>query len=247
MADGAVRLLQSGAAALVFAAAFVFGGRVHPLRGLIPDRRSTISAFGGMAAAYVFVHVMPELSGARRALVESASMPLRFEGMAIYFVALTGFLLFYGMDHLRARLSGSEEADAGRRAFTFHVGGFAAYAALMAYLLVHSLEESSASLALYTLSIGVHFLALDHSLDHEHGAAYRRTGRFVLAGACLAGWAAGALIALPHAALALLVAFVSGAIVMNSLVMELPSERDGRFLPFLTGGIVYGLVLVPLG
>jgi hypothetical protein len=34
---------------------------------------------------------------------------------------------------------------------------------------------------------------------------------------------------------------------MNSRIMELPSERDGRFLPFVSGGIAYGMILVPLG
>jgi hypothetical protein len=46
--------------------------------------------------------------------------------------------------------------------------------------------------------------------------------------------------------LALLLAFVSGAVIMNSLVMELPAGKDGRFLPFVAGGVVYALLLLPL-
>ena len=34
---------------------------------------------------------------------------------------------------------------------------------------------------------------------------------------------------------------------MNSTIMELPSEKDGRFLPFVTGGVFYGLILLPFG
>ena len=34
----------------------------------------------------------------------AASTSLRYEGMAIYFVALVGFLVFYGLEHLRAQL-----------------------------------------------------------------------------------------------------------------------------------------------
>jgi hypothetical protein len=63
----------------------------------------------------------------------------------------------------------------------------------------------------------------------------------------IAGWCAGALVALPVYGLALLVAFLSGAIIMNSSVMELPNDKDGRFLPFVLGGLVYGLILLPLG
>src|ERR1035438_6199001 len=117
---------------------------------------------------------------------------------------------------------------------------------MMAYLLVQNLEDSPTSTALYTAAIACHFLALDHSLREEHGAAYERIGCFVLAGMSLLGWGAGLLYALPHYALALLVAFISGAIIMNSLIMELPSDKDGRFLPFMSGGLLYGLILLPL-
>jgi hypothetical protein len=32
---------------------------------------------------------------------------------------------------------------------------------------------------------------------------------------------------------------------LDSTIMELPSEKDGRFLPFMTGGVVYRLILLP--
>lgn len=240
-------ILQTGAVALLFAATFLVGGRVHPLRSLVRDRRSIISFGAGMSAAYVFVHLMPELHGVRRAFAESVSMPLRYEGMAIYFLALVGFLVFYGLDHLRRRLGETGEAESAGPAFKLHVGGFAAYVWLMAYLLVRNLEETTASTGLYALAIAVHFLGVDHALREEHGAAYERIGRFVLAGMSVLGWGAGLLVALPHYVLALLVAFISGAIIMNSTIMELPSEKDGRFLPFMAGGVIYGLILLPLG
>jgi len=44
-----------------------------------------------------------------------------------------------------------------------------------------------------------------------------------------------------------LVAFISGAVIMNSAVTELPSEKDGRFGPFLAGGLIYAALLLPLG
>jgi hypothetical protein len=239
-------IAETGSAALLFAATFAWGGRVHLLRALRLDRRSMISFAAGMSAAYVFVRLMPELQGARSAFVESVSVTLRYEGMAIYFVALLGFLAFYGLEHLRTRVgerTGSEEDGA---AFKLHIGGFAAYVGLVAYLLVRNLEESGASTALYAASIAAHFLAVDHSLRQEHGAAYQRIGRWVLAGMCMLGWAAGLLIALPHHVLALLLAFLSGGVIMNSAIMELPTEKNGRFIAFMVGGVTYGLFLVPL-
>ena len=240
------QILATGAAALLFAVTFLVGGRVHPFRALIRDRRSIISFGAGMSVAYVFVHLMPELHGVRRAFAASVSVPLRYEGMAVYFLALVGFLMFYGLDHLRKRLGETPATQDGGTAFKLHIGGFAAYVWLMGYLLVRNLEETSMSTALYTAAITFHFLAVDHALRDEHGADYERVGRFILAAMSVAGWAVGTLVELPHVVLALLMAFISGAIIMNSTIMELPSENDGRFLPFMTGGIVYGLILVPL-
>lgn len=247
MAPGSGAIIETGAAALVFAATFLVGGRIHPFRSLIRDRRSILSFGAGMSAAYVFVHVMPELHGARRAFVESVSMTLRYEGMAIYFIALLGFLLFYGLEHQSNRLRDSGAEGAAGPAFKLDISGFSAYVWLMAYLLVNHFGDSLVSIELYAIALAFHFLSLDHSLRHEHGDAYERIGRYVLAGMALLGWGMGLLLALPGHILALLLAFISGAIIMNSLIMELPAGKDGRFLPFMAGGLVYGLILLPLG
>jgi hypothetical protein len=240
-------ILESGAAAALFALMFLVGGRIHPVKSLVHDRRTVISFGAGMTAAYVFVHLLPELHGAREKFVETASVELRYEGASIYFLALLGFLAFYGLDHLRAKLSESPEAEQEAMAFKVHIGGFAAYVALMSYLLVHSLEGEGSNSVLYVIAIAVHFLGIDHALREEHGALYQRVGRYILAAACILGWAVGLLLASPVFVLALLVAFISGSIIMNSLISELPSEKDGRFVPFLVGGLLYGLILLPLG
>ncbi|HTT09766.1 MAG TPA: hypothetical protein VMG60_02660 [Burkholderiaceae bacterium] len=233
--------------ALIFAAVFLLGRRLYPLQAFGFDRRSLVSFGAGMATAYVFVHVMPELQGARRALVESASRPLRYEGMAVYVVALLGFMGFYALDHLRTRLRMSAAPDRDRASFRLHVGGFAAYVALVGYLLVRNLEETPVSIGLYTAAMAFHFVGVDHSLNEEHGQRYDTTGRYVLAAMALAGWAIGQLTALSQAWVALLLAFLSGAVILNSSLMELPSDKDGRLWPFLIGGLLYASILLPLG
>lgn len=61
------------------------------------------------------------------------------------------------------------------------------------------------------------------------------------------GWGVGLLVALRPYVLALLLAFASGAVIVNSAIMKLPTKTDGRFWPFMIGGPAYGLLLVPLG
>src|SRR5450631_3779778 len=93
--------VESGAAALLFCATFLFFGSKRPFKWLARGERTAVSFGAGAATAYVFVHVMPELNGARRAFAESTSLTLRYEGMSIFYVSLIGFLVFYGLDHLR--------------------------------------------------------------------------------------------------------------------------------------------------
>ena len=127
------------------------------------------------------------------------------------------------------------------------MGGFAAYAALVGYLLARDLEQGHLPLLLFTIAMAVHFLAVDHALSEEHAEAYVRRGRYWLAAMVPLGWAVGQWLVLPPAVSALLVAFLSGAVIVNSSLMELPSDKDGHFMSFLAGGVLYTLILLPLG
>jgi hypothetical protein len=244
--SASIAIVPTGIAALVLASMFAFGRKLHPLRALVPDRRALVSFSAGMAAAYVFVHLMPELHAARSAFTHSVSTPMPYAGKSIYFVALLGFLAFYALEHLRTQWSGHGASHHEQAGFRLHIGGFAAYAGLVGYLLVRNLHGGGTETALYTTAIACHFLAIDHALDEEHGQAYRELGRWLLAGVCLLGWIVGVWVALPPQALAMLLAFLSGAVIMNSALMELSPDKAGRFTPFLVGGIAYGLLLLPL-
>lgn len=242
----APRLLETGLAALLLAVAFLVGERTRILGRLLAPRSLT-SFGGGMAAAYVFLHVMPELHGARHAFTEAATVALPYEGKAIYYLALAGFLSFYGIRHFHTRQANARDGKPDSLDFQVQIGGFAAYAWLMGYLLLRGLEAQHAAIGLYAVAMGFHCLAINRDLSDEYGSAYRRSGRFILAGMALAGWASAAVLDLPASLIPLLLAFLSGAVIMNSLILELPTEKDGRFWPFLTGGLLYGLVLLPLG
>jgi len=235
----------TGLAALLFAAVFIAGGRIRPLRRLGLEPRTIASFSGGLSAAYVFVQLIPELAGAQHAFAQSTSLPVREQGRAIYFFALLGFLVFHALECLRKRSLDAAETNAAAagRSFRLHVGGFAIYVALVSYLLLHSLGHSAESVGLYAFAMAAHFLAIDHALRHEHGALYDRIGRWWLAAMTIVGWGAGLVVALPAPVLALLLAFVGGAVIINSAVGELPGGKDGRLLPFIAGGLGYGALL----
>jgi hypothetical protein len=80
------------------------------------------------------------------------------------------------------------------------------------------------------------------SLAREHAAPYNCFGRPMLAAASVAGWATAVLVSVPHAALITGFGLISGGVIMNSMVTELPGG-EGRFWLFVTGAIGYALVL----
>ncbi|SNZ05052.1 hypothetical protein SAMN06269185_0760 [Natronoarchaeum philippinense] len=230
----------TGLAAIALAAAHV-GARRLRVSAAIP-RSAWLSVAGGAAVAYVFVHILPELS-AGQATLEGT---IGFLEHHAYLVALVGFGTFYGVERLavigqdRARL-----ADFGDESiFWIHITAFAGYNALIGYLLVHRETPSTLSLVLFAVAMGLHFLVNDYGLRRHHEDAYDRRGRWVLALAVLVGWAIGLAVDVPEAAVATLFAFLAGSVILNVIKEELPAERDGRFWAFAVGATAYSAVLL---
>ena len=240
------------ATALVFSAVFVFGSD-----GLIPaplrcHQRKLLSFGAGVSIAYVFVYLLPELETARAVLARTgADRALPFPALRVYLAALCGFMLFYGLEHLvqwTGVRPGPEAAvgEKGRTGRAIRTGGFLAYVWLAGYLAVRSLEERPTPLVLYTVALGLHFLSLDFLLGREYGPWYRRSARYAFAIAPVAGWLAGLFVGFSQLFTAALLGFVSGGIIMNTIVSELPKEKEGRLLFFLLGGAIYTVLLIVL-
>jgi hypothetical protein len=128
--------------------------------------------------------------------------------------------------------------------FWLHTASFAAYNALIGYLLLHREDQGPGPLVLFAFAMGVHFLVNDYGLRRDHKGAYDRVGRWVLAAAILAGWVVGLSFEVSEAALAVLFAFLAGGVIMNVLKEELPEERESRFFAFALGAALYSVVLL---
>lgn len=242
--------LASAASAILFAATFLLGHRVHPLQSIVRDRRTIVSFGAGVSTAYVFVRMMPELAEAQDILSQHG-FNAEIGGMFVYLVALTGFLLVYGIDHFRRiEVAGINETKKGKRSTPEVVSsrnlGMMVYVFLLTYVLVQDTDTSASATLQYAVAISFHFLAIEHSLRDQLGDEYDKRVRFEFATMCLLGWLAAQLVDLPASATAILLAFVSGGVIVNSAIMELPTDRDGRFLPFAFGSLLFGLVLMTL-
>ena len=204
-----------------------------------------LSAAAGVSVAYVFIRALPEMSEAQDVFTRvTLDHGLPFPERRVYTAALLGFLLFYGLENMMPR-SGVRWKDHGNPAATLtykiKLGGFAAYCGLVGYLMVH---QRSLPTLLYLIAMTLHFLAVNHSFEREYGSTYDYSGRWILAAAVVIGGTAGIFTSMSEELLATLLGFNSGGVVINSMVMELPTEKEGRVWWFCFGALGYSLLLL---
>ena len=226
----------------ILACTFVFGRYLRrPLSGA---PRRVLSAAAGVSVAYVFLRALPEMSEAQDVFTRvTVGRGLPFPEHRVYTAALMGFLIFYGLENMvsPSAARGRGQEPAAGLTYRLRLGGFAAYGALVGYLMVH---QRTLPTVLYLIAMALHFLAVNHSLEREYGSTYDHSGRWLLAAAVLAGGGAGIFTSMSEEMLATLLGFNSGGVVINSMVMELPTEKEGRFWWFCLGAIGYSLLLL---
>lgn len=229
-------------ASILFAVIFLFGTRITFIK--IKHHRALLSFAAGVAVAYVFVHLMPELSYASEVFIKTSGIKFDFfASYHVYLFAMLGFMIFFGLDYM-VKVSSDESQNTKPSIFSTHIVGFAIYVWLVSYLMVRGVREEPVSITLYAVAMGLHFCSVEHELYQEHAAIYLHYGRYILAFAALFGWIVAFFIELPKPIIITLLGLISGGIIVNSMVAELPRDRTGKFLPFLAGGVFYSVLLL---
>lgn len=99
--------------ALLLAALHLAAPRIRTLP-FVPER-ATGSFAGGLAVAYVFLHLLPEIAAGNKAVGEALAdvvEPTPLLELGIFLVALAGFVAFYGLERLARRLADEHRAGA---------------------------------------------------------------------------------------------------------------------------------------
>lgn len=240
----------AGSLALGLGLIHVFAGR---LRFLSKQPRSRwLSAAGGVSVAYVFVHVLSDLAESD---VQFRAFGERWAGALehhVYLIALAGMVIFYGLERLSKQsrndsVQATGEDVTGPGVFWIHISSFAAYNALIGYLLLHREISGLRSLLLFSAAMATHFLVNDFGLRRDHKQRYDRIGRWLLAGAVIGGWAIGWATRIHQAAIAALFGFLAGGVLLNVLKEELPEEQQSNFWAFVIGAIGYTALLLLVG
>lgn len=243
-------------AALLLALVHVFAPAMRFLEGT--PRSKWLSIFGGISVAYVFVQLLPELAEAETQIRKAVGdVGLGVAERHVYLVALAGLATFYGLDRLA---KSSREAEAAKqpehggriahdtstspRVFWIHINSFAVYNALIGYLLLHREKTTLISLGFYAVAMALHFVVTDYGLNEDHKQRYRHVGRWLLVTAVLGGFVTGYLTSIAEAAIAVLIAFLAGGVILNVLKEELPEERKSNFWAFAAGLVLYSALLL---
>ncbi len=254
--DTTTALLAALGVTAVLAVLHLLAPRVHTLPG-VPQR--AIGSFaGGLAVAYVFLHLLPELAEGAESVGEVLSdvvdvTPLL--DLAIFLLALAGFAVLYGLERLAARSGSPRGRSAGESAevepppavYWLHLSTFAVYNGLITYTMPLRFRTGVAFALLFAVAMGLHFVLTDRGLGEHYPRRFRRTGRFVLSGALLVGWLAAA-VAAPTSTLVvvLLTAVLGGGILLNVFKEELPNVDRRSSYPWFLGGLVLYAALLTL-
>lgn len=198
--------------------------------------------------SYVFLHLLPELAEGQKAIRGAVSGALALLDQHTYLMALTGLIVFYGLERL-AKESHSEhkanvnEETPDKEIFWLHIVSFSIYNVLIGYLLVNDFDTLR-PLAFFFVAMALHFVVSDFGLSKQFKRTYHRICRWLLSGAiflvALIGW----FFEIPEVATSALVAVLAGGVILNVLKEELPEERRSRFLPFLGGAVTYAVLLL---
>lgn len=232
--------------ALLLAALHLAAPRIRRLP-FVPER-ATGSFAGGLAVAYVFLHLLPEIAEGNESIGEALSRvvePTPLLDLGIFIVALAGFAAFYGLERLADRQQGNAagtSAPAG--IYWLHLGSFVVYNGLITYTMALRLRTGIAFAVLFAIAMGLHFVLTDRSLEEHYPKRFGRGGRLLLAVALVVGWALAAVFAPTSPVLvAVLTALLGGSILLNVFKEELPSTGRSSYGWFMVGLALYAGLL----
>ena len=176
------------AVALALSAVHLFAPRI---RRRLPLTSQAVTSFGGgVAAAYVFLYLLPRLAEGNQAVAAVLGDKVRstpLAGLATSLVALLGFVTFYALERVTHR-SQRGTAEPTRAVFLVQLAFFAAYSGLMTYTLATKWQAGALAALLFAIAMGLHIFATDHVLAEHFPVRLTGRWRFVLAGGALTGW-----------------------------------------------------------
>ena len=213
----------------IFAGLLVIAHVMAPwIRSRLQGRAMLVASLGGgMAVAYVFLHLLPELDEGHGLL-----------GELIFAVPLAGFLLQYLVRRQADRM-GSASASSST-SFSAKITNLSVYN----WLILYGAPAGHAEVSLHSIpmfvAILLHLVHRDYTLGSEYPSRFDRIGRWLLVVASIAGYLTIVFLRRTNEELnMILVAVLAGSILYSVFSEEVPDDRKVRFRWFLLGVLAF--------
>ena len=219
------------ATALISAHWFSSGVAKLPLK----TQRTLSSIGGGVAIAYVFIHIMPELATGGRELSKEIYMQEFIASPLIesclFFTSLIGLVVFFSLDIIASSGKASTKAN-----FKLHVLAFALINYLYAYTLPSLVTTGWDYAFLFTIVLAAHIILSDRTLARSHPNLFRQKVRLVFSTSIVLGLTHAYLFhPISDLALAIATAFLGGGVLMTVFREEIPESSFIKLPWFLFG------------
>jgi len=214
--------------ALIIGAAHVVSPHIYARR----KHPALQEAFGGgLSVAYVFLHLIPNLD-AFGGLV----------GQRIYFVALVGFAVFYGLE---VQFSGPRHADAAK--YGAYLVALFVYDGLLVFTLGLNLPSTPALALVFAAALGFDVLNTDVGLQRSYGSRFVESGRWVLLAGVAFGFGLSMFQRPDPAVVDLITAALAGFVMFQTFNDQFPASRNKKFSAFGAGVVTFFLLHLLLG
>jgi len=208
--------------------------------------RSFVSFAGGVAVAYVFLHMLPNLVEYNKPIgryLLNNQWLTPFTELSIYIVALLGFLIYYGFDVLAERYR--DEGNNDGLVYRLHLVMFGLYNFLITYTMSLRAISSITATALFTFAMALHFVLTDRKFCRFYTVRFDHGGRFFLMMALFVGWLWSVIFDPVNVLLAaFMVAFLAGSVLLNVFREELPTTGLTSYFWFSFGAILITSILL---
>jgi len=206
--------------AVFFAACHLFSPWLFTLQERVG--RQVASFSGGLASAYVFLHLLPEIDEGGELL-----------GPRIYFILLIGLAAYYGVEILIHRTQTGERGEKLNALVHFAIA--AVYTCLLQFTLGEQLPTTIALTLTFATTMGLHLVSTDFGLQEEYQSRYVSVGRYILVAAVIVGYSLSFIREPREEVVDALTALLAGFMIFKVFRKELPEFRNAHFAAFLSG------------
>jgi hypothetical protein len=190
---------------------------------------------GGLAAAYVFLHIFAELNQAHLVI-----------GDRIYLLILAGFIAFYAIENHITHVTPNGES-ASRHSYVLRLTFQALYSVLLVFTLGEQLPENHLLSAMFAVTLGLHVMATDIGMVKRFGKQFTRRGHFILAASLVTGLSLSLLLQPSEMLIDILSASLAGFIIFTVFHEEISQTRETKIRWFLGGTLSFTALHLIIG